>query len=54
MNCKHENTKAVYYRRKLENGTNAQGWFKLKGYRFCIDCKKVIIIKMEAKEINGR
>jgi len=52
MDCKHKNTIAVYRREKYTKG-EPQNWIRIEDYRYCVDCKKIVKVKVEAQEVNG-
>lgn len=47
--CEH-NEKAIYFRKKI-NGSENQGWFKVKGYLICDKCQK--ISKILKEDVNN-
>lgn len=47
--CRH-NWKAIYFRKKI-NGSNNQGWFRIKNYVICDKCKVIVKKKVEITKI---
>lgn len=48
--CEH-NWKALYFRKKI-NGSDNQGWFKVKNYKICDKCQEIRKEEIKSERIQ--